>query len=129
MTRLEHLNVTVPNADATAATLCDLFGWRVRWSGTVLEGAGRSVHVGEASNGGTYLALYSPKDGTAAAPDSYATARGLNHVALIVDDLDAMDAKVRAAGYVPGSHAAYEPGRRFYFDGPDGIEFELVSYG
>ena len=39
------------------------------------------------------------------------------------------EARVTSAGYAPHSHADYEPGKRFYFDGPDGIEFELVQYG
>ena len=36
--------------------------------------------------------------------------------------------RLRAMGYEPHSHADYEPGRRFYFDDEDGIEFEVVSY-
>ena len=32
-------------------------------------------------------------------------------------------------GYEPCNHADYDPGRRFYFDDEDGIEFEVVSYG
>ena len=35
---------------------------------------------------------------------------------------------VVAAGLTPFSHADYEPGRRFYFLDPDGIEYEVVSY-
>ena len=33
-----------------------------------------------------------------------------------------------AAGLVPFNHGDYEPGRRFYFMDPDGIEYEIVSY-
>ncbi|MEC7669548.1 MAG: VOC family protein, partial [Pseudomonadota bacterium] len=29
---------------------------------------------------------------------------------------------------IPHNHADYEPGKRFYFDTPDGIEIEVVSY-
>jgi len=46
----------------------------------------------------------------------------------VVPDLDAVETRVKEAGFIPKSHANYEPGRRFYFDGPDGIEFEVVSY-
>jgi len=42
--------------------------------------------------------------------------------------LEAVEARVKAEGFVPHNHADYEPGRRFYFDGPDGIEYEVVSY-
>ncbi len=45
-----------------------------------------------------------------------------------VDDLDAIEALVIAAGLTPFSHDNYDPGRRFYFFDPDGIEYEVVSY-
>ncbi|MGC1486268.1 MAG: VOC family protein, partial [Albidovulum sp.] len=35
---------------------------------------------------------------------------------------------VRAAGYSPTNHADYAPGRRFYFNEENGVEFEVVSY-
>ena len=31
-------------------------------------------------------------------------------------------------GLTPFSHGDYEPGRRFYFFDPDGIEYEVISY-
>ena len=52
----------------------------------------------------------------------------LNHVGIQVEDLDAVEERVVAAGLVPFSHGDYEPGRRFYFMDWDGIEFEIVSY-
>ena len=39
-----------------------------------------------------------------------------------------VEAKIKALGYPTHSHADYEPGRRFYFDDENGIEFEVVSY-
>lgn len=122
--RLEHLNVTVTDPDATAAMLCDLFGWKIRWQGDAIRG-GRSIHVGEEDS---YVALYSlgtPKEGELS---SYDQRGGLNHVGVVVDDIDATEARVRAAGFETHSHADYEPGRRFYFDAHDGIEIEVVSY-
>lgn len=67
MARPEHVNLTVRDADAFAAALCDLFGWRVRWAGPVLDGAGRSVHVGGAHD---YLALHAPSGGVSDGPSS-----------------------------------------------------------
>jgi hypothetical protein len=52
----------------------------------------------------------------------------LNHVAIVVDDLDATEAKIIAAGYETLNHGDYEPGRRFYFYDDDRIEYEVVSY-
>jgi hypothetical protein len=46
-----------------------------------------------------------------------------------VDDLAETEARVVAAGLETFSHGDYEPGRRFYFFDPDGIEYEIVSYG
>jgi len=60
--------------------------------------------------------------------DSFVKGRPLNHVGILVDDLDAMERQVKAAGLHPFAHADYDPGRRFYVLDPDGIEFEIVSY-
>jgi len=121
--RLEHVNITVGDADRSAALIEALFGWKVRWAGPSLNG-GRTVHVG---TDGQYLALYSAPDGDGA-PRGWAKGVPLNHVALEVDDLDAVERRVAAAGLTPFAHGDYEPGRRFYFFDPDGIEFEVVSY-
>lgn len=123
--RLEHVNITVPDPKATAAVLIDLFGWHIRWEGEAMDN-GYSVHVGDDVG---YLALYRPGRALNPAADTYALVGGLNHVGVTVDDLGTTEARVVAAGYTPNSHADYEPGRRFYFDGPDGIEFEVVNYG
>jgi len=124
---LEHANITVTDADKTAENLCNLFGWHVRWAGEVLGGIGRSVHVGTENH---YLALYAPKKPVKGNIDHYdkALSGTLNHIGLVVDDLDAMEKRVKAAGYSTHMHSDYEPGRRFYFDFDDGIEIELVSY-
>ncbi len=122
---LEHINVTVTDAKATAERLCKLFDWHIRWEGDSLAG-GYSIHVGTESY---YLALYSPMtDKMTASTDSYSQKAGLNHIGVTVEDIDDMEKRVIAAGYTPGNHGDYEPGRRFYFDDEDGIEFEIVSY-
>ena len=125
MARLEHLNVTVRDPDATAAMLVDLFGWRVRWQGAAIHG-GRSIHVGGADS---YLAVYAGLGAQVAAGKSYVQRGGLNHIGIVVDDLDAVEKRVKAHGYEPVNHADYEPGRRFYFREENGIEIEVVSYG
>jgi len=122
---LEHTNLTVTDPHATAAWMHEVFGWRTRWEGPAISD-GYTVHVGEAAS---YLALYRPS--TTPTPNkatSYTTLGGLNHVAVVVPDIDATEAKVRAAGFTPRNHASYEPGRRFYFHDGDGVEYEVVSY-
>lgn len=124
--RLEHVNVTVQNPEATAEMLCDLFGWTIRWSGASIHG-GRTVHVGSQSD---YIAVYTGPGGgpKASAETSYTLKGGLNHIGVVVDDLDAVEARVKARGYEPHSHADYEPGRRFYFHDENGVEIEVVCY-
>ena len=124
MTRLEHVNVTVPDATATAAILCDLLNWKIRWEGAALND-GWTVHVG---TGDSYLALYTPREAPSKGAPRHVSTAALNHIGIVVDDLEAIEKKVRAAGYTPHSHADYEPGRRFYFEGPDGVEYEMVCY-
>jgi len=122
---LEHVNFTVSDAPATAKWLSDVFGWRIRWQGPALNG-GLSIHVGTDD---AYLAIYTPKAVRAREAIQKDRVGSLNHVGVVVDDLDAAEAKIKALGYEPYNHADYEPGRRFYFDDENGIEFEVVSYG
>ncbi|MBO9466047.1 VOC family protein [Tropicibacter sp. R15_0] len=122
--KLEHVNFTVPDPKATALFLETLLGWKTRWEGAAKDD-GYTVHVGGDE---TYLALYAPKGDLAGRAQRYALEGAMNHIGIVVQDLDAVEEKVAALGYVPHNHGDYEPGRRFYFDGPDGIEYEMVSY-
>ena len=121
--RLEHVNLTVADCDASAALIELLFGWRVRWAGPAMAG-GRTVHIGTDTQ---YVGLYTPADLARHAP-GWPKGMPLNHIAIEVDDLDAVESKVAEAGLTPFGHGDYEPGRRFYFFDPNGIEFEVVSY-
>lgn len=119
--QLEHVNITVSDPERASALLQQLCGWRERWRGPSQLG-GWTIHVGGEID---YIAVY-----TKGAPvERFGKGAPLNHVGLVVDDLDAAEAVVKAAGLVPFNHADYEPGRRFYFFDWDGIEFEIVSYG
>ncbi len=117
---LEHANLTVTDPDRSATLFKALCGWHERWRGPAMAG-GETIHVGDEA---TYLALYTHRDTTG----GFAKGVPLNHVGLLVDDLDAAEKIVIDAGLEPFNHADYEPGRRFYFFDWDGIEFEVVSY-
>ncbi|MEO0551538.1 MAG: VOC family protein [Pseudomonadota bacterium] len=122
---LEHVNLTVSDPDKTADMLVKLFGWKVRWSGAAL-GHGRTVHVG---NDADYVALYSVGDPKVLGQsENYGIAGAVNHLGILVDDLDAAEQKVLAFGIKTHSHQTYEPGSRFYFHDHDNIEYEVVSY-
>ncbi len=124
--RLEHLNVTVANIHGTAAFLCDVFGWKIRWEGASIYD-GYSMHIGSDD---TYLALYTGADASPSEnPTSTYTQRAaLNHLGIVVPDLDATEARVKAHDIETYSHQDYEPGRRFYFKDANDIEFEVVQY-
>ncbi len=118
--RIEHANLTVSDIERSSAFFQKLLGWHERWRG---EGRdhGETIHVG---NDATYLALYTDHE----AHDRFAKGEPLNHVGLLVDDLDAAEKIVVDAGLETWGHDDYDPGRRFYFFDWDGIEFEIVSY-
>ncbi len=121
--RIEHVNVSVSDADRSAGLMQRIFGWHVRWSGPARDG-GRTVHVGSDEH---YLALYTAAD-PAEWEKEFIKGRPLNHIGVEVADLDAAEARVSREGLEPFAHGDYEPGRRFYFLDPDGIEYEVISY-
>lgn len=121
---LEHTNYTVSDIHATAAWMVDLFDWHIRWVGDS-KTVGQSVHVGTKDR---YLALYQETPNPLPAQVSYHTIGGLNHIAVVVDDIADMRKRVTMAGFTPGEHHDYEPGQRFYFYDHDGIEYEIVQY-
>lgn len=121
---IEHVNITVRDPERSAKLMHDLFGWHIRWQGPSLNG-GRTIHVGDDQ---FYLALYTSQ-GAETPDDAFRKGRPLNHVGIVVDDLDDAERRVVAAGLEPFNHGDYDPGRRFYFFDFDGTEFELVSYG
>ncbi|MFT4620710.1 MAG: catechol 2,3-dioxygenase-like lactoylglutathione lyase family enzyme [Sulfitobacter sp.] len=122
--QLEHANLTVADPDATAAWMQSTFGWHIRWQGATESGL-RAIHVG---TGASYIALFAPEGQGTPATGRYATIGAMNHLGVVVDDLDATEAAVRAAGFTPHHHADYAPGRRFYFMDDLGVEYEVVSY-
>lgn len=127
MAHLEHVNFTVSDPANTAQMLIDLFDWRILWEGAA-KAAGHTIHVGTDDS---YVAVYSGPDPAQTVPKvdaSYSTRGGLNHLGVVVGDLAAVEAKVKARGFTPHSHADYEPGKRFYFHDADGIEIEVISY-
>lgn len=118
--RIEHVNLTVTDIHRSAYLFKSLLGWEERWRGPAQNG-GETIHIGEEN---TYLALYT--DGKP--HEGQKKGRPMNHVGLLLDDLDVAEEVVFSAGLTPFGHDDYEPGRRFYFFDWDGIEFEVVSY-
>jgi len=124
---LEHANLTVSRPERSAELLKDLLGWEERWRGPSLLG-GETIHVGLPGNGADYIAVYTNEDVQKRGDLKHSKGQPLNHVGLVVDDLDGAEKIVLAAGLETFSHGDYYPGKRFYFFDWDGIEFEIVSY-
>lgn len=118
--QIEHANLTVTDPARSAELFKQLCGWHERWSGPS-QTYGHTIHVGSET---TYLALYTNDE----AAGGYTKGQPLNHVGLLVDDLDEAEKVVAASGLKPFGHDDYEPGKRFYFYDWDGIEFEVISY-
>jgi catechol 2,3-dioxygenase-like lactoylglutathione lyase family enzyme len=117
---IEHANLTVSDIERSSEFFQILFGWRERWRGPAING-GETIHVGDEQS---YFALYTDHR----PHERFAKGAPLNHVGVVVKDLDAAERIVLDAGLETFNHADYEPGRRFYFFDWDGIEFEVVSY-
>ncbi len=94
--RIEHVNIAVADPDRTVGLMEALFGWHVRWRGQSQSG-GYAVHVGSNDH---YLALTTRDDADHAA-EAFTKGRPLNHIGVEVDDLDATEARVVAAGLKP----------------------------
>ncbi len=122
--QLEHANYTVSDPAETAAWMQKLFGWHIRWQGDAMAG-GHTKHVGTDTH---YVALYTPGTPITSEKSSYAVTGGLNHIAVVVNNLDTTEAAIKSHGFETGNHGDYEPGRRFYFHDHDGIEYEVVQY-
>ena len=121
---LEHANVTVNDPKLSADLLCRVFDWQIRWQGAAMD-VGETVHVGTANS---YIAFYTQPGVSGESIDTYKVAGAANHLGIVVDDLEEIRERVQAEGLTPGELYDYEPGQRFYFFTPDGIEIEVVSY-
>ena len=121
---VEHVNLTVSEPQRTARLLSSIFGWHIRWSGPAKDD-GQTVHVGTENS---YVALYTVANRTRENSGDYLSVGRLNHIGVVVSDLDEVEKRVIEAGFKPHNHGNYEPGARFYFNDHDGIEYEVVSY-
>jgi catechol 2,3-dioxygenase-like lactoylglutathione lyase family enzyme len=119
--RLEHVNISVANAERTANFLEKLTGWHRRWEGPAANG-GFTIHLGDET---AYLAIYTNHS----VHGAFSKGAPLNHIGIAVKNLNAAEAAVQAEGLTPFNRTEYKPGpRSFYFKDADGIEFEVVSY-
>jgi hypothetical protein len=124
--RLEHLNVTLTDLDrATRALQAIVPEWSVRGAGTWDDGAGGTHawrHVGDDFQ---YLSLYETPPGR-----RLRAAGAFNHLALVVDDLDAALERLRALD-IPLDHIGGSTAHRrsaYVVIEPERLQIELVAY-
>ena len=94
--RLEHANLLVNDIDGMIRFLQTAFPeFRIRREGTTGE-HGRWIHIGTDD---TYIALNEAWKDTAEQWVPYDGKPGLNHLGYEVEDVEALQARMRAAGY------------------------------
>ena len=123
--RLEHANIIVRDIDKTEKFLRTAFPeFEIRRD--VRRRKGRWMHIGTED---TYIALNEATTEPAESWLPYSGRPGFNHLAYEVDDTDALQERMRAAGYkdstVPNNHPHR---KRVYFYDPDGNDWEFVQY-
>lgn len=130
---LEHVNFRVPSIARTQALLQAAFpDFRLRGSGYGPT-FGYWAHIG---NDDHYLAMSQrekpgEESSEAIPPYHYDQPYRLLHIAYVVDDIEALMARLSTAGFEPDDtdNLNDHPHRRrvYYLDG-NGIEFEFVQY-
>ena len=125
---LEHANITVKDLDEAVIFFTTAFPhFKVRGSGESDHGtwSKKWLHFGTAD---TYIALEQVSLKTEGNRRPYRDV-GINHVGFVVDDVDTVIKRLKAAGYRDGIAVAPHPYRkRAYFHDNDGNEYEFVEY-
>jgi catechol 2,3-dioxygenase-like lactoylglutathione lyase family enzyme len=115
---LEHANLNVRSIDDAVRFLTTAFP-EIRVRGEGVSNGRRWTHVGTEDN---YVALNETGD-------SVPEGGTLNHLGHVVENVDSLAARMKAAGYREGFVAPPHPHRvRRYFHDADGNEWEFVEY-
>ncbi len=124
MNKLEHANLSVTDIDVMTRFILTAFPhYYVRGEGVDDRGR-RWRHVGDTNH---YLALMQVSGQLGREP--YEDSPGMNHLGWEVDDVAALEARLRTAGFTPNLHMDDHPARRrTYFYDPDGNDWEFVQY-
>lgn len=127
MTQIEHVNITVPNIDDAIAFLKVIApDFHVR-KDSKLAGTYRWAHIG---NEKYYFALQEPHLDSVPRPRLQPYKNyGMNHVALVVSNVEEVEQRLIANGYKKGIDTPVEKYRkRIYYYDKAGFEWEMVEY-
>ena len=118
MTKIEHVNITVPDIDAA--------DFKIRKDEKPLNDK-RWMHIG---NKNFYFALQEvPLDFTPKKANQTYINYGFNHIGLVVNDIETIEKKLIKKGYPKGIDTPKEQFRkRIYYYDKAGFEWELVEY-
>lgn len=147
---VDHINIVVTDLARSVAFYTEVLGFRLakeaylegEWIDRVvgLKGVkGRVAYVvAPAGEPRIELLAYEAPTGVNPPENNRANTVGLRHIALQVDDIAAMTAKLRAAGVtvfsdpvkVPHGVVSHDAGEKtlVYFLDPDGVLLELAEY-
>jgi len=127
VTKIEHLNITVPDID-DAIKFIQIVApdFKVRMD-VKPHGSYRWAHIG---NDEYYFALQeSHLDSEPRKPRKAYKNFGINHIALVVEDISKVETQLINAGYKRSIDTPTEEYRkRLYFFDHSGFEWELVEY-
>ena len=127
-TYLEHANISVPDIDEAIEFLLTVDPtFKIRKDDSSGDDPPRWVHIGSDDS---YIALQAvdPKHDPKNWNRTYIN-YGINHLAFVVKDFDAVEARLIAKGYKKGIAVEKSPFRKraYYFD-KAGFEWEIIEY-
>lgn len=120
---VEHANIAVTDVDAAISFFSTAMPdfWVRHDSG---RGANRWVHFGTDV---TYISINQIPDPVEGQFEG--DCPGYQHIGFVVEDVDALRARMLSAGYREGFHPKPHPHhKRVYFIDNDGMEYEFVQY-
>jgi hypothetical protein len=125
---LEHASITVANLEgATRFLLTALPSWRIRGQGR-MDWVGKPItwrHVGHDTS---YIAFHDGGEGPVLPWRTHTL--GVKHLGVVVDDLDAVVARLAQAGHAVDHPGGTHPHRRsVYYVADDLVQIEFVQYG
>jgi catechol 2,3-dioxygenase-like lactoylglutathione lyase family enzyme len=126
-TKIEHVNITVPDIDAAVNFLKIVApDFEIR-NDQKPENDKRWMHIG---NNQFYFALQEAHVGhTPIKPNQTYINYGFNHIGLVVHNIEDIEKQLIAAGYKKGIDTPKETFRkRIYYYDAAGFEWELVEY-
>lgn len=125
--RLEHVNMTVDNIDEVVRFVrTALPTWEVRGDGE-MDWFGKPIHWLHIGTDDNYLALQDGGEGEALHWTGHRI--GAKHVGVVVDSVDTVVARLRAAGFELDHWGGDHPQRRSaYVIAPGSLQFEFVEY-